>query len=366
MKKLLSARLVVALSFLAMSLGADTSSAFSASASASTVILYGAPHQDLMGISLDSGLSQSLSPEGRLGRAIFTPPSEPRRWFIDAALIEDVMASLPTSTAAEKWISRLKIISAGDQIFAIPYGHPDISTTRKLSSTELNYYYEVSQSRLSVALSREVLVDRNLRWASRNASILSEVKDSYIQNLRAIKLLTTVVSPTEFDSLRSKLAFLLATDTTVKRRSLLRISADDAVAVQNHKLRIVEGKFRLTSEHEKVPITLVNDFGAIATLQLQLTPLNSRIHVNSIKNIKLLPRSKIQLSVPFTVIASGSTAVLAQFANSQGVQLSDSVLLALNLSVISPAVAWFTTGAAILLFLAALTQSVRRVRRSRK
>ena len=34
-------------------------------------------------------------------------------------------------------------------------------------------------------------------------------------------------------------------------------------------------------------------------------------------------------------------------------------------SVISPLVAWFTTGAAILLLLAAVVQSVRRIRRSR-
>ncbi len=362
MKKFPSSLVVLLLTIFSMGLGMVTSSA----SSISTVILYSAPHQDLMGKSLDSGLSQSLSPEGRIGRPVFSPPPEPRRWFIDAALIEDIMALTPTSTVAQEWIARLKIISAGDEYFAIPFGHPDLSTARKLSPSELNYYYEVSKSKLALALSRDVSIDRNLRWSSKQALIPQEVKDSYLQNLQNLTLLATVISPTEIDPLRAKLAFLLATDTTANRRSLLRISADDAVAVQNHKLRIVAGKFRLTSEHEKVPITLVNDFDGEATLQLQLTPLNSRIHVNSIENIKLLPRSKIQLSVPFTVIASGSTAVLAQFANAKGVPISDSVLLALSLSVISPAVAWFTTGAAILLFLAALTQSVRRVRRSRK
>lgn len=362
MRKFLPTWIVFLISLLATGLGMGVSSA----STISTVILYGAPHQDLMGASLDSGLAQSLSPEGKIGRSVFSPPAEPRRWFIDAALIEDIQALASTSTVAQEWIARLKIISAGDQIFAIPYGHPDLSTTRKLAVKELNYYYESSQSKLSLALGREVLINRNLGWSSKRPSIPSEIKDSYLQNLRTLTLLATVISPKELDPLRSKLAFLLATDTTANRRSLLRISADDAVAAQNHKLRIVAGKFRLTSEHEKVPITLVNDFGSEATVQLQLTPLNSRIHVNSIENIKVLPRSKIQLSVPFTVIASGSTAVLAQFTNSKGVPISDSVLLALSLSVISPAVAWFTTGAAILLFLAALTQSVRRVRRSRK
>jgi hypothetical protein len=319
-----------------------------------------------MGASLDSGLSQSLSAEGTLGRAIFSPLPEPRRWLIDAALLDDVTALATTDLVAQEWIARLKIISAGDLIFAIPYGHPSLEVTKKISASELSYYYEASRIRLASDLGREISINRSLRWTTKLTKIPTEVKDSYTQNLHSIDLLATVVPPQELDPLRSKLASLLATDTTPQRRSLLRISADDAVAAENHKLRIVSGKFRLTSEHERVPITLVNDFGSIATVQLELTPLNSRIHVNGIKNLKLLPHSKVQLSVPFTVIASGSTAVLAQFANTQGTQLPDSVLLALNLSVISPAVAWFTTGAAILLFLAALAQSVRRIKRSRK
>lgn len=332
----------------------------------STVILYEAPHEDLMGRSLDAGLSLSLKPEGRLGSAVFSPLSEPRRWLIDAALVEDVKALALTDVVAQEWMARLKIISAGDPVFAIPYGHPDVSTARKLSSAELSYYYQTSRSRLALDLGREVLINRKLGWSSRLTRVPTDVKDSYSQNVRALALLSTVVPPKELDVLRARLAFLLSTDTSVKRRSLLRISADEAITEQNHKLRIVAGKFRLTSEHEKVPITLVNDFGSAATVQLQLTALNSRIHVNNIRSVKLLPRSKIQLSVPFTVIASGSTAVLAQFANEKGDLLPESVLLMLNLSVISPAVAWFTTGAAILLLLAALTQSVRRVRRSRK
>jgi hypothetical protein len=40
--------------------------------------------------------------------------------------------------------------------------------------------------------------------------------------------------------------------------------------------------------------------------------------------------------------------------------------LTLNLSIVDSRVAWFTSGAAILLFVAATLQTVRRVRRSRK
>jgi hypothetical protein len=162
------------------------------------------------------------------------------------------------------------------------------------------------------------------------------------------------------------LAFLLSSGSTTERQLYFAQNADLAVAAANHKLRIVPGKYRLTSEHEKVPITLVNDFGEPVRVTLQLTPLNSRIKASGPETLSLAANSKTQLAVPFTVVAPGATAVLAEFRNSAGKSLGDSVILTLNLSVISPAVAWFTTGAAILLFLAATTQSVRRVRRSRK
>ena len=331
-----------------------------------TVFLFDAPHRDLQGVSLDNKLISTLGPTGALGALIFSVPAQPRRWFIDAALIEDVQILAEKENVAQEWLARLKIISAGDSIFAIPYGHPDLSMAKKLAPTELGYYYQVSQSRLQFALGREVLINKALRWSSQKAKIPAVTVQSYTFNRRALALLNTVVPAKELDLLRSKLAFLLASDTTQESYLFLAMNADDAISVQEHKLRIVAGKYRLTSEHEKVPITLVNNFTSPLTLQLQLTPLNSRIHVGNVRKITLLPNSKVQLSVPVTVIASGSTAILAQLANVKGDLLPNSVLLPLNLSVISPTVAWFTTGAALLLFLAALTQSLRRVRRSGK
>ena len=331
-----------------------------------TVILFDAPHRDLQGVELNQGLIETLAKTGPLGLSVFTPPTQPRRWFIDAALIEDVEKLAEKELVAQEWLARLKIISAGDSIYATAYGHPDIAMARKLAPSELNYYYEIGQSRLQLALGRPVLINKSLHWSSHTTKIPAETVQSYILNQRALAQLGTVVPAQELDLLRSKLAFLIASEATKEQQLFFAQSASAALDLVQRKLRIVAGKYRLTSEHEKVPITLVNDFASSITLQLQLVALNSRIHVENMKNITLLPNSKVQLSVPVTVIASGSTAILAQFANAKGEPLLDSVLLPLNLSVISPAVAWFTTGAALLLFLAALTQSVRRVKRGRK
>lgn len=337
-----------------------------AEAANSKIILLDTPHTDLLGTSLNAELSASLLPTGRLGQLIYTPVSKPRTWFIDAALIEEVSALAVKDPSAQNWLAQLELESADDTVVAVPYGHPDISLARRLAPTELTYYYDSSKTKLQVALGREVLVESGARWTTTRTKVVADAIRSYTSNRRAIALLSTVVPAQQLDELRSKLAFLLSSGSTSTLQLYFAHNADLAVAAANHKLRIVPGKYRLTSEHEKVPITLVNDFAEPVRVTLQLTPLNSRIKVGGPETLSLAANSKTQLSVPFRVVAPGATAVLAEFRNSAGKPLGDSVILTLSLSVISPAVAWFTTGAAILLFLAATTQSVRRVRRSRK
>lgn len=337
-----------------------------ATASSNTVILIDSPHSDLLGVALNNELTVSLLPNGHLGQLVFNPITQPRRWMIDAALIEEISFLAQTDPIAQNWLTEFKLISTADPIFALPYGHPDISMTKRLAPTELTYYYQASQKRLALALGREIGINRSFRWTSHKTYIPADTTLSYTTNRRAIALLSTVVPAEQLDLLRSKLGILLATGMGAEEQHYFAANANEAIVNTRHKLRIVPGKYRLTSQHENVPITLVNDFASPVTVSLQLTPLNFRIHTVGDKHIILPPNSKTQISIPFTVIAPGSTAVLAQFKNSTGKSVGDSVILTLNLSVISPAVAWFTTGAAILLLLAALAQIIRRVRRSRK
>jgi hypothetical protein len=337
-----------------------------AHAANSKIYLLDAPHTDLLGIPINNELAASLLPTGNLGQLVYTPVLKPRVWFIDAALIDEVSALAAQDVSAKNWLDQLKLVSVDDKIVAIPYGHPELSIARRLGPSELTYYYDSSKIRLAFALGREVHIDRRARWSTKSTKVFADAIRSYQVNRRALALLTTVVPAQQLDELRSKMAFLLSSGSTSKEQLFFANNADAAIAAANHKLRIVPGKFRFTSAHERVPITLVNDFADTVQVTLQLTPLNSRIKAGGPETVSLAAHSKTQLSIPFTVIAPGSTAVLAEFRNSQGQPLGDSVILTLSVSVISPAVVWFTTGAAILLFLAAITQSARRVRRSRK
>ena len=65
------------------------------------------------------------------------------------------------------------------------------------------------------------------------------------------------------------------------------------------------------------------------------------------------------------MVAPGSTIVLAQIQNLKGSQIGPEAKLTINVNVFDSRVTWFTIGAAILLFGAALTQTIRRIRRGR-
>ena len=324
------------------------------------------PHRDINGEFLNDELSLSLLPSGKIGSFVFSPPPKPRAWLIDANLLDDILALPLEDIAAKNWLSQLKYVTSADEVFALAYGHPSLTLAKRLAPTELSYYFLASQGRLQSFLGRDVAVNKSFSGWDKVETIQADRVSSYTVNRRALALLTTVVPASELYGVRLRLATLLAPGYSKQNAFTLPTQANEAILKQQHKLRVVVGKYRLTSEKEKLPITLVNDFKTSVLVNLQMIPLNSRVQINGVRNIILEPNSKKQLSIPITSIATGSTALLAQFTNSKGVGLGESALLALNVSVISSTVAWFTTGAAILLFLGALIQSVRRIRRSRK
>ena len=135
-----------------------------ASAANNTIVLLDSPHSNLFGISLDNELVTSLLPNGNLGQLIFSPVPQPRRWMVDASLIDEISALARINPIAQDWLAEFKLISGNDPIFALPYGHPDISVTKRVAPTELTYYYKTSQSRLALALGRDIGVNRNFRW----------------------------------------------------------------------------------------------------------------------------------------------------------------------------------------------------------
>ncbi|NCZ57836.1 MAG: hypothetical protein EBY75_05935 [Actinobacteria bacterium] len=289
-------------------------------------------HRNFDGTFRNDDLAKEIAAGGRLWSLIFSTDLTPRIWVIDAALIEDITAmtqpyelrdgtQLDASIEAVAFLSRLKSITRNAQVVALPYGNPDPQLARELAPGELNYYYKTAQTRLATALSRPVRSEPLAEWSKGRTYFSKELRNRYATNRKAISALST---------------------------------------------KIYAGKYQLTSAKSKLPITLANGFNSVVKVNLNLSPGSSRISVDGVKEITLEPKSKTQISVPIEIFAPGQTYITAQFVNDQGRLIGDPVELSLNLTVIDSRVAWFTTGAAVLLFLAAIAQSVRRVRRARK
>lgn len=364
MKKLLA----LALALLAIFISLPT-----VSAATPVIRVVDIPHRNFDGTFRDNELATTLTPDGRLGKALFQSDTT-ATWVIDAHLIDEVIdmsdgytfdgkEDVVGASIAQIWLQQLRLATVGNPIVALPYGNPDASLARKLAPSEINFYSILGQRKLENFFARPVISQNG--WGSGKSRLDSQFQEFY-RNERSLLLgLGKVIDVPEVTTLRQRLGIVLNPLLSNDDRAYFSYSARAAVHEVSAKLKVVSGRYQLTSETVKVPLTLVNKFDTDTVISLSLIPMNSRVQVENINNITLPAKSQIQISVPFTVIASGSTLVLAQFMTPQGTRVGEISKLNLSLTVIDSKVTWFTTGAAIVLFLGAITQSVRRVRRGR-
>ena len=331
------------------------------------------PHRNFDGTFRDNELATTLTPDGRLGKVVFQSNSS-TTWVIDAHLIDEILDMADGYTfegkedpvgksIAEIWLQQLRIATVGNPIVALPYGNPDAALARKLAPSEIKFYSALGAKKLEQFFARPVISQNG--WGNGKSRLDSQFQEFY-RNERALLLgLGKVIDVPEINDLRARLGIVLNPLLSVEERAYFSYSARDAVQKVSGKLKVVSGRYQLTSATTEVPLTLVNKFETATVVNLSLIPMNSRIQVENINNITLPPKSQIQIAVPFEVIASGSSLVLAQFMTPQGTRVGEVSKLNLTLTVIDSRIAWFTTGAGILLFIGAVTQSVRRFRRSR-
>jgi hypothetical protein len=319
-----------------------------------------------------NNLAQSLLPFGKLGRLIFTPPNPSKTYLIDAALVDEVQKLAQSDpedvtpeavVAAENWLYRLKIGSADNKVIALAYGNPDEKMLKRIAPSELIFYTKYAQSKLESYLERPVLAQNG--WATGTSRLSYGFISDYTDNRKLLTGLNTLTTAAVVIDIRARLAIPLNPLLTQKERAYFTYDNNKAVDRVSEKLKVTAGRYQITSSSAKLPITLVNNLDTATVVSVSLIPMNSRIQIENVNNITLAPKSRQQILVPVDVIAPGSTLVLAQFINSKGLLVGQVSKLDLNATIIDSRVAWFTTAAAVLLFLGAVTQSVRRIRRSR-
>ena len=348
----------------------------SAVAAVRNVELIERPHQLLDGRFIDDELATLLTPEGRLGSLVYTPAVTQSRWFIDAALLDEVADMADGYELANEedgvgvdiaaaWLAQLRIATAGAIVSPITYGNPDLALAKRLAPSELAFYQKYGADRVAFHLGRAIAPDKAV-FKSSASKLSGPDRKNYTTNRQAISKLSTVVTAPELELFRARLAILLSPSINGASAEAFAQSAIDGVLQQQNKLRVNPGKYALTSESGKVPLTLVNGFTTPVKINLIFRASNLRVIADDIREITLEPQSRTQMAVSYTVITSGTTQVNAILTNSDGKWLGPASRLSLSMTLIDSRVAWFTTTAAVLLFIGAGAQTYRRIRKGRK
>ena len=332
------------------------------------------PHTNFEGIFRDNELAASLLPNGKLGKLIFSSNSSENTFLIDTALVDEVQLMAKGYSfdgkedqggqkTAQNWLFRLKFATAGRNVVALPYGNPDEKLLKSIAPSELTFYSHYAQAKLEATLGQSVRAENG--WAMGRSNIGSSLRAEYSAERKLLAGLSTITTSEEVANLRARIAVVLNPMLKDVDRYYYSYNAKAAVQKLSDRLRVSPGRYQITSSSAKLPITLINNFETATVVSVSLIPMNSRIQVENLSNIKIGAKSRVQIMVPVKVIAPGSTLVLARLMNSKGQLVGQVSNLNLTATIIDSRVAWFTTGAAALLFLGAIAQSVRRIRRSR-
>lgn len=345
---------------------------------ANSVVRITAPiHQTYSGEFRNDNLVEKLTPSGQLGQLVFRPIEKNRTWVIDPALVDEILTMTTTyklATGAEPsgteiafdWMMQLRKVTADNDVIALPYGNPDVELAKKLAPSELRSYYNFGKERLQLALGRVVRSEPNQNWSVGNSKLNNDLRRNYTENRRALTKLMQVVDSADLVMMRARLAQLLSPELKRDSRQYFSYSAANTVKKVIRKLRINSGNYQITTSSVDLPVTVINEFDVDVTIDIVFEPQNTRVQVGSFYNVVIPAQSKRQLEMSVDVVAPGQTTVLATISDVDGDEVVPPAILALNSTVIDPKVTWFTTASAILLLLAAVTQSVRRVRRRSK
>ena len=324
------------------------------------------------GVFFNDLLAQKLAPSGSLGQAVYLNSQSVNNWLVDPATIDEIIAmsngygisdgSAPTGQEiAKSWLTQFTKVTRNKKITPITYGNPSSFWVNEIMPDQIVYLDEISKFKLESFLSRPVEKTGGAEAEKQkiNKTSLSVLK--YGQ--RQINLLSTLLEKKQLEDNQLRLLKLLNPNLDEKLFLELLKDYDKSISIMRAKLNVKNTKFTVTSSKEELPITVVNDYDQVVKLKLSTRAMNSKVSVAQIEEIELEAKSKKQVLLPIEVFAAGDSRLLVQLTNLENKPVGYPVYIDLKLSVISPVATWITTAAAVLLFIAALVQSVRRVRR---
>ena len=345
------------------------------SANAAEVVSITEPtHRLIDGKFFDDVLATKLLPSGELGDLVFTTSRSNRSWLIDPATISEITAmsngygvidgSTPTGQQiAKDWLTQFYRITKYEKVSAITYGNPAKSWVSKLMPEDVEYLNAISKIKLEEYLGKAS--PGTVTTSTEKQKLSNSIQNTFIFADKQFKLMSTLVDPKEFDLLKLRMAQLLNPQISASGLTTLYADFQSEFNKVRNQLRVSKSKFTVTSSKQELPITVVNDFNSPVKIKLTTRAINSKVVVRPTEAIEIPAKSKLQVLLPIEVLASGNSSLLTQLTNLDNKPIGFPVYIPLKLSVISPVATWITSGAAVVLLIAAIIQSVRRFRRGK-
>ena len=345
------------------------------SANAAEVVSITEPtHRLIDGKFFDDVLATKLLPSGELGDLVFTTSRSNRSWLIDPATISEITAmsngygvidgSTPTGQQiAKDWLTQFYRITKYEKVSAITYGNPAKSWVSKLMPEDVEYLNAISKIKLEEYLGKAS--PGTVTTSTEKQKLSNSIQNTFIFADKQFKLMSTLVDPKEFDLLKLRMAQLLNPQISASGLTTLYADFQSEFNKVRNQLRVSKSKFTVTSSKQELPITVVNDFNSPVKIKLTTRAINSKVVVRPTEAIEIPAKSKLQVLLPIEVLASGNSSLLTQLTNLDNKPIGFPVYISLKLSVISPVATWITSGAAVVLLIAAIIQSVRRFRRGK-
>jgi hypothetical protein len=273
------------------------------------------------------------------------------------------IVEIPEFVIADIWLNTLRSAVKGRSISALPYGNPDRRFLESKSPTEYQFLKQVGAERLAAFLSLPVMSVDSLDLGQDSQEKNRTLSDAYRRDLR---VLYTVAPAPELTSLRLQLGQLLNPSLSSESSDLLYEPLVKTLKANSKKLRVARGNYTITASNYDLPVTIINDYSVPVSVELIARPTNSRIVVGAAPLVNVEANSQSQVEIPLRIIASGDTQIELKLRSPKGKVVGEVEYIPLRLAVISPLTTWFTTGMAIILLLAAVIQSMRRVKKRKK
>jgi hypothetical protein len=332
-------------------------------------------HREIDGTFIDDELTALLSYGGRLGQLVFNPPRGNRTWFIDAQLVEEVTAMTSDyvllggkkgvgGTVAKNWLNQLNAITRSDQVSALPFGSPPAYWISKLAPDKSKFYLSYGAKRLTVLLNRQVNQMPDYPSVT-NPKLENSVISAYKEAQQVLSINSAYMTQDEIEKFQGQSAGVLHSELKTSIRTALALDLISSSYAISEKIRLAPGRFTVTTTKQNLPITLVNDFPNPAKISIRIGTLNGKVLVESVPDQIVNGKSKIQVMIPVEVVTSGKSTLVVTLYSEKKKQLGNQMFYPITLKVISPIATWITTGGAIVLFVSALIQSFRRIRKKR-